>query len=167
MEHRHHKRKRIGIPRGLLHHLSLVLLRSGPKSGSELTEQIQEYTDWRPSPGSIYPLLSNLQEHGLIEPYDDGEAGIKRFKLSEKGLNEIDSHPQLEDEFRKRNRTIRKIYWRLMKGMPEDVYESFAGIIDSLESTWNQIDDNQVTRFKGILDNTKTELMKLGKEQDE
>jgi hypothetical protein len=54
-----------------------------------------------------------------------------------------------------------------MKGMSEDVYESFSGVIDSLESTWNQIDDNQVTLFKSILDNTKAELMKLGKKQDE
>lgn len=167
MEHRHHKRKRIGIPRGLLHHLSLVLLKTGPKSGSELTEEIEEYTDWRPSPGSIYPLLGNLQENGLIEPYDDGEAGIKRFKLSEKGLNEIDSHPHHEEEFQKRNRTIRKMYWRLMKGMPEDVYESFSGLIDSMESTWNSLDENQVTLFKDVLNNTKAELMKLGKDQDE
>ena len=165
---RHHVHgKRIGIPRGLLHHLSLMLLQSGPKSGSELTEQIEEYTDWRPSPGSIYPLLSNLQENGLIEPYDDGEVGIKRFKLSEKGLNEIEAHPHHEDEFRKRNKTIRKTYWRLMKGMPENVYESFAGIIDSMESTWDSIDDNQVTLFKEILDNTKAELDKIGTKQDE
>ena len=147
--------------------MSLVLLQSGPKSGSELTEQIEEYTDWRPSPGSIYPLLSNLQENGLIEPYDDGEVGIKRFKLSEKGLNEIEAYPHHEEEFRKRNKTIRKTYWRLMKGMPEDVYESFAGIMDSMESTWNSIDDNQVTLFKEILDNTKAELDKIGTKQDE
>jgi len=147
--------------------LSLVLLQSGPKSGSELTEQIEEYTDWRPSPGSIYPLLSNLQENGLIEPYDDGEVGIKRFKLSEKGLNEIEAHPHHEEEFRRRNKTIRKMYWRLMKGMPEDVYESFAGIMGSLESTWNSIDENQVTLFKEILDSTKAELDKIGKKQDE
>ena len=147
--------------------MSLVLLQSGPKSGSELTEQIEEYTDWRPSPGSIYPLLSNLQENGLIEPYDDGEVGIKRFKLSEKGLNEIEAHPHHEEEFRRRNKTIRKMYWRLMKGMPEDVYESFAGIMGSLESTWNSIDENQVTLFKEILDSTKAELDKIGKKQDE
>jgi DNA-binding PadR family transcriptional regulator len=167
MGQRHHRRNRIGIPRGLLHHLALVLLRSGPKSGSELTEEIEEYTDWRPSPGSIYPLLSNLQEKGFIEPHEDGEAGIKRFKLTRGGLNEVNSHPHHEEEFRKRNRTIRKMYWRLLKGMPKDVYESFAGIIDSLESTWDQIDDNQVTLFKEILDNTKAELLKLGKKQDE
>jgi DNA-binding PadR family transcriptional regulator len=166
MERRHHGRKRIGIPRGLLYHLVLVLLRTGPKSGSELTEHIYEYTDWRPSPGSIYPLLSNLQEKDLIEPYDDGEAGIKRFKLTQKGFDELDSHPHHE-EFRKRNRTIRKMYWRLMKGMPEDIYESFSGIMDSVEFTWSQIDDNQVKLFKGILDNAKVELMKLGNEKDE
>ena len=166
MEHGHH-RNRIGIPRGLLHHIALILLKSGPMSGSELTEKIEEYTEWRPSPGSMYPLLSNLQEREMIEPYEDGEAGIKRFTLTKKGTEGIEAHGHHEEEFRKRNRNIRKMYWRLLKNMPEDIYDSFGGLIDTLDSTWNSIDENSVTRFKEILDNTKAELKKIGNKQNE
>ncbi len=166
MEHGHHRNK-IGIPRGLLHHITLILLKSGPMSGSELTEKIEEYTEWRPSPGSMYPLLSNLQEREMIEPYEDGEAGIKRFTLTKKGAEGIEAHGHHEEEFRKRNRNIRKMYWRLLKNMPEDIYDSFGGLIDTLDSTWNSIDENSVTLFKEILDNTKTELKKIGNKQNE
>lgn len=151
----------------MLHHLALILLKSGPMSGSELAEKLEEFTDWRPSPGSIYPLLSNLQERGLIEPHEDGEAGLKRFALTKKGAEEMGAHSNHEEEFRKRNRNIRKMYWRLLKGMPVDVYESFGGLIDSLDATWNSIDDDEVTRFKKLLDNTRAELDKMGKKQDE
>jgi|GEM_PF-2699112 DNA-binding PadR family transcriptional regulator len=164
---RGHHRNRIGIPRGLLHHIALILLKSGPMSGSELTEKIEEYTEWRPSPGSMYPLLSNLQEREMIEPYEDGNAGIKRFTLTEKGKEGIEAHGHHEEEFRKRNRNIRKMYWRLLKNMPENVYDSFGGLIDTLDSTWNTMDESDVTQFKEILDNTKAELNKIGNKQDE
>ena len=166
--HRHQKpRRRIGMPKGLLQYISLKLIQREPMSGSEIMESMEEYTDWRPSPGSIYPLLSNLQERDLIEPLDIGEAGLKRFKLSTKGKEEIGVHSNHEEEFRKRNRNIRKMYWRLLKNMPEDVYDSFGGVIDALDSTWNSIDESELTRFKEILDNTKAELNKIGNIQNE
>ncbi len=151
----------------MLHHITLILLKSGPMSGSELTEKIEEYTEWRPSPGSIYPLLSNLQEKGMIEPHEDGEAGIKRFSLTEKGQEGLEAHGGHEEEFRKRNRNIRKMYWRLLKNMPEDVYDSLGGMIDTMNTVWNGIDESKVTRFKEILDNTKEELNKIGNKQNE
>ena len=59
------------------------------------------------------------------------------------------------------------VYWRLLKGMPEEVYESFGGLIDNLDATWNSIDESEVTRFKELLDNTRMELNKIGNKQDE
>ncbi len=157
----------MGIPRGFLRHLSLFLLKSGPMSGSELTEKIEEFTEWRPSPGSMYPLLSHLQEMGLIEPYEDGEVGIKRVIITQKGKDEIQAHGHHEEEIGKRIRTFRKITWVLLRGMSEEVYESFASLFDTLDSTWDLIDESEVTRFKEILDNTITELNEIGKKQDE
>jgi DNA-binding PadR family transcriptional regulator len=39
---------------------------------------------WRPSPGSIYPLLNNLQEEGMIRKRDD-----QRYELTPAGAEEI------------------------------------------------------------------------------
>ena len=111
--------------------------------------------------------MSNLQERGVIEPHDGGEIGLKRFILTKKGREEFGVQGQHEEEFKNRNRKIRKMYWRLLKGMPEEVYESFGGLMDNLDATWNSIDDSEVIRFKELLDNTRVELDRIGKKHDE
>ena len=68
MVHRRHRpRRRIGVPKGLLRYISLKLLANHPMSGIEITEKIEEFTNWRPSPGSVYPLLASLEEKGFID----------------------------------------------------------------------------------------------------
>jgi DNA-binding PadR family transcriptional regulator len=43
---------------------------------------------WRPSPGSIYPLLSNLEEEGIIETVKT-EGRSKTYRLSKDGRARI------------------------------------------------------------------------------
>ena len=87
--HRGHRR-RIGVPKGMLRHLTLKFMEKRPMSGSEIMEKIEEFTDWRPSPGSIYPLLAHLQEDGVIELHEDEDPSLKRFSLTESGLQMMD-----------------------------------------------------------------------------
>ena len=51
----------------------LRLLASSPKNGVELMNAIEEMTQgwWRPSPGSIYPVLQQLEEDKLIKKTSD------------------------------------------------------------------------------------------------
>jgi DNA-binding PadR family transcriptional regulator len=74
-------------PKGLLKYLVLEMLSEKPMSGSELMEKIEKDTQgaWRPSPGSIYPLLTWMQEKGLIKPLPKDESGIKRYELTDEG----------------------------------------------------------------------------------
>lgn len=48
---------------------ALVLLDEAPAHGYHLIQQIAERSDgaWSPSPGSIYPVLQQLEDEGLIE----------------------------------------------------------------------------------------------------
>ena len=165
MFHRH--TKRIGMPRGMLAHISLILLRDGPKSGSELSDLIEEYTEWRPSPGSIYPLLKGLQHQGLIVAHEDEDPSLKRFELTEKGVESHGDNERHNEEFRRRNRSVQKIYLRLMNGMPVDTYTVVDGLMAEMYDTWKSIDENQVTLFMDILEKTTAELKKIGKKQDE
>ncbi len=43
---------------------------------------------WRPSPGSIYPLLDEMQRDGLVQKRDDG-----RYELTEKTKDETEWFP--------------------------------------------------------------------------
>ncbi len=100
--HRHRRpRRRIGVPKGMLRHITLNILSQEPMSGSELTEQIYDYTDWRPSPGSMYPLLASLQEKDLIMPHEDEDKTLKRFTLTDEGIRLVEIHKR-EDELRHR-----------------------------------------------------------------
>ena len=149
----------------MLRPLTLILLKEKPMSGSEIAEEIEYYAEWKPSPGSIYPLLSSLQEDGLIKPNDDSDPSLKRFSLTAKGVEELELHRSHDREIKNRSKNMRKIYWRLFRRMPEDVYESFVRLMDRIEESYDSIDDLQ--QFKEILDTTLLEIEKLDRKQDE
>jgi DNA-binding PadR family transcriptional regulator len=63
----------------------LALLEEGPRHGYQLIQDIRERSGgaWNPSPGSIYPALSALQDEGLID--DDKVDGRRVFALTDAG----------------------------------------------------------------------------------
>jgi DNA-binding PadR family transcriptional regulator len=77
--------------RGDIRPLLLAGLIDGPAYGYELMKRLEEKADgrWRPSPGSVYPMLQQLEDEGLISSTEDG--GRKTFALTESGSAEADS----------------------------------------------------------------------------
>lgn len=63
------------------------LLSSSPKNGVELIDGVEAMTRgwWRPSPGSVYPLLERMAEEGTIRKRDDG-----RYELTAKANAELE-----------------------------------------------------------------------------
>jgi DNA-binding PadR family transcriptional regulator len=119
-------------------------------SGSEIMDQIFEYTDYRPSPGSVYPLLAQLQEEGLLEPSPDDDPSLKRYKLTEAGQRELHEIVAHDDNLRRRQRTIGKMYWRLHRNLPEDLYDSFSKLLDVFEEMHHVALDNPGKRAELI-----------------
>ncbi|MHA1924992.1 MAG: PadR family transcriptional regulator [Candidatus Thorarchaeota archaeon] len=78
------------IPRGLLKHVIIRLLHSGDLTGSDIMRVLDERSEgqWRPSPGSIYPLLSSLEGEGIIETVKT-EGRSKTYSLSKDGRARI------------------------------------------------------------------------------
>lgn len=66
--------------------LVLYILSEGPKNGAELMDAIDlmSHGHWKPSPGSMYPLLSKAVEENLITKNED-----RRYELTDAGLAEI------------------------------------------------------------------------------
>jgi DNA-binding PadR family transcriptional regulator len=159
----------MGPPRGMLMHITMLIIREGPMSGSELMEEIEKYSDWKPSPGSIYPMLAKLQEDGLIEPQADQDPSLKRFKLTEEGRTVLDEHLLFDEQFKRRNKTIRKIYWRLLRQMPEELYKTLADFLDQIEDTYQSMEENQENqhKFSKILKDGAKNLEKMVSQLDE
>jgi DNA-binding PadR family transcriptional regulator len=70
----------------------LLLLEDRPMHGYELIQQIAEKSNgtWKPSPGSIYPALSQLEDEGLV--LIDKVAGRKTAALTAEGRRHVDDH---------------------------------------------------------------------------
>jgi len=151
------------VPKGILHHIAIQILKQRPMSGSELMDEIEDYTDWRPSPGSIYPLLAQLHEEGIIEPHPDEDPSLKRFNLTKKGLELLEELKRHDEHFRSRHSSMRKIYWRLHREMPEETYRSLAALIERVEEAYTKAKSRPETarRLKEILDESARQLAEI------
>ncbi|WP_340538916.1 PadR family transcriptional regulator [Nocardioides sp. GXZ039] len=63
-----------------------------PINGYQVIQQIAERSEghWRPSPGSVYPTIQQLQDEGLVEA--DDERGRRTLRLSEAGLAYVEDN---------------------------------------------------------------------------
>ena len=64
----------------------LALLAEQPMHGYQIMRELGERSGgvWRPSPGSIYPTLQQLEDEELVRP-ETGDAGRRVFALTEAG----------------------------------------------------------------------------------
>src|ERR687893_3158314 len=63
----------------------LVLLAEEPRNGYQLMQEIEQRSDgvWRPSPGSVYPALQQLEDEGLVRIAE--REGRKAYELTDEG----------------------------------------------------------------------------------
>jgi DNA-binding PadR family transcriptional regulator len=68
----------------------LMLLAEEPRNGYQLMQTIEERSGgrWRPSPGSVYPTLSQLEDEGLIRGVE--RDGAKLFEITDQGRERLD-----------------------------------------------------------------------------
>src|SRR5438128_3480368 len=75
-------------PRGrrVLRPFTLRVLYDAPKNGVEVMDAIEEMTHgrWRPSPGSVYPMLEDLVNGKVVKKRDDG-----RYELTPEARQEF------------------------------------------------------------------------------
>jgi DNA-binding PadR family transcriptional regulator len=89
-------RKPQEIYRESLRNLILRLLAEKPRHGYDIIKRIEEITGgrWKPAAGTLYPLLEQMSDEGLIEVdrvESEGVKGGKRvvYRLTERGWREL------------------------------------------------------------------------------
>jgi len=89
------------VPKGFIRFRVLEALSEKPMSGSEIMEEIEKHTGgfWKPSPGSIYPLLAWLQDNGHIKELPT-ENGLKRYELTQSGKSLFEEQKKIRKKFR-------------------------------------------------------------------
>jgi DNA-binding PadR family transcriptional regulator len=70
----------------------LAVLAEQPRNGYQVIQEIVERSGgvWKPSPGSIYPTLQQLEDEGLARTVDDG--GRRAYTLTPEGQAYVDEH---------------------------------------------------------------------------
>ena len=79
------------VSRGDVRVAILHLLAEEPMHGYQIMQEISDRTDglWRPSPGSIYPTLQQLEDEGLVKAEQNDGKNI--FDLTKDGRATVES----------------------------------------------------------------------------
>ncbi|HXO09983.1 MAG TPA: PadR family transcriptional regulator, partial [Solirubrobacteraceae bacterium] len=69
----------------------LRLLAEEPRNGYQLMQTIEERSDgrWRPSPGSVYPTLAQLEDEGLVRSSES--EGARHFEITDAGREHVEA----------------------------------------------------------------------------
>jgi DNA-binding PadR family transcriptional regulator len=78
--------------RGDIRAAILLLLAEEPRNGYGLMQELEERSGgvWRPSPGSVYPALAQLEDEGLVRSTE--AEGRKSFVLTDEGTAHVEEN---------------------------------------------------------------------------
>ncbi len=115
--------------RGLLRIVILRMLREkGELTGYDIIKEIEKKTGhWRPSPGTVYPLLRDLESRGVVARRDEGRRKV--YYLTPSGR-------ELAERLEEARVSLRRDYERFVEAasallepeMPEDVVEALREV---------------------------------------
>jgi DNA-binding PadR family transcriptional regulator len=71
--------------RGDIRTAALLLLAEEPRNGYQIMQEVEQRSEgvWRPSPGSVYPALAQLEDEGLIRSEEID--GRKAYVITDQG----------------------------------------------------------------------------------
>lgn len=143
-----HPGRRLG--HGDLRQLLLVLIEQQPRHGYELIRLIGDMFHglYVPSAGAVYPVLAQLQEHGLVLAEDEG--GRKRHALTAEGRAFMQAHrDQVEATLARTTRSARSL---ARANLPQPVREALERIKRALGERLGRWDDAETARVAALLD---------------
>ena len=142
-------RKRRGDVRTAL----LLLLAEEPRNGYQLMQTIEERSDgrWRPSPGSVYPTLAQLEDEGLIRATEvDGQ---KVFEITDTGRAVI------------ADREDAPAPWASDDESDDDSHREIRSLIGAVAAAAIQVqragDEQQTERARVLLSETRRGLYRI------
>jgi DNA-binding PadR family transcriptional regulator len=140
------------IPKGFLRQKTLELLGEKTLSGSEIAEEILRRTSgqWKPGPGSIYPLLAWLQKNGYAVEQPVEKSGMKRYALTETGREFLEEQKKLSMGLENKERAMTFCLMDLLwfDGQDEiagDLHKSMVRLVSAL-SEFNAIMNQKVSK---------------------
>ena len=146
--------RRRRMRRGDVRAALLVLLEEQPQTGYGLMEEIERRSEgaWRPSPGSVYPTLKQLEDEELVQ----AEAGSGRtpFTLTDAGKKYVEENRE----------KLGEPWAKPDEGVGEGRLE-LRGLLAQIAAATYQVaaaaDEGQVARAKELLAETRRGLYRI------
>ncbi|BCS93826.1 hypothetical protein L3N51_00574 [Metallosphaera sp. J1] len=147
----HHGFGHRGGRRGL-RFVILFSLNESPKNGIEIMKEIEEMTKgwWRPSPGSLYPMLAKMSQEGFIRRREDG-----KYELTEIGKDEIEIIRQRMAVMSSFKESMRR-----EPSSPEEIIEEIEFYVDYLEDL-KRNDPGKLSMISDRIKRLSERLMKV------
>jgi DNA-binding PadR family transcriptional regulator len=146
-----HRRARRGDVRGAI----LDLLAEGqPWNGYQIIQEIAQRTNgiWRPSAGSVYPALQQLEDEGLISP--EGEGRRRMYTLTAEGRAYAEAH---REELR--------ASWDAVAGMTDDAAVELGNMIRQIMMAVMEVrragSAGQLAEARRVLAETRRSLYRI------
>jgi len=138
------------IPRGLLRFVVMRLLESDEMSGTDIMNTLNERSggQWQPSPGSIYPILSSLEEDEYIEPKKT-EGRSKTYTLSRAGKERLDLMVERHGKVKNKALLGPRLWISLLH--PHERVEFLNSVIESNLQTINENLESLTSKQKAKL----------------
>ena len=140
--------------RGDIRTAALLLLAEEPRNGYQIMQEVEERSDgvWRPSPGSTYPALQQLEDEGLIRAQElDGR---KLFQLTDAGR-----------EYVKERGEDKPAPWEQMSGDVSDQAHELGRLIREVASAFTQVvktgSEAQMGEARKVLEATRKDLYRI------
>jgi DNA-binding PadR family transcriptional regulator len=130
----------------------LLLLADSPRHGYQLIQDIAERSSgtWTPSPGSVYPVLQQLEDEGLITL--ERVEGRKTATLTADGQTYVDEHRAELDSS----------WAEATTAGPETITREMVGSFKALIGAWRQVmqtgTPEQRQQANDLLDKTRKGL---------
>ncbi len=163
------------VPKGFIRYQVLESLSEKPMSGSEIMDEIEKRTSgrWKPSPGSIYPLLAWLQDNGYVNELESHEGGMKRYELSEKGKALYEEEKKIKRSFRREAKMfpppfLGALWFRIPPEKTAEVRESVRRLMSAFFEFGSTLEANfsekAVDEARKVLDETAEKIEKINEE---
>jgi DNA-binding PadR family transcriptional regulator len=151
--------RRSRAKRGDVRAATLLLLAEEPRNGYQLMEEIERRSGgaWRPSPGSIYPALAQLEDEGLVRAEET--AGRRAYRLTPEG-----------EEYVEENREALGSPWdEAGEGVPDELVD-LRTLIAHVGMATLQVgqsgNDGQIAEAKKVLSEARKSLYRILADED-
>ncbi|HWX43922.1 MAG TPA: PadR family transcriptional regulator [Solirubrobacteraceae bacterium] len=140
--------------RGDIRTAALLLLAEEPRNGYQIMQEVEERSEgaWRPSPGSVYPALQQLEDEGLIR--SEELDGRKVFRLTVSGLAQVEERD-----------ASRPAPWEQMSGDVGAKAHELGKIMREVASAFVQVmragSEEQQEQARKVLVNARRDLYRI------